>query len=98
MDEIILVGAGGHARACIDVIEMANQFKVAGLVEKDGKSNQGNIGYPIIGTDDDLQILRKKYSNALITLGQIKSPKTRVKLFQLLSTYFQILSYHKAFI
>ena len=84
MDEIILVGAGGHARACIDVIEMSGQFKVAGLVEKDRTNSPENLGYPVIGTDDDLQTIRKKYDHALITVGQIKSAETREKLFQLL--------------
>ena len=40
MDEIILVGAGGHARSCIDVIELSGQYKIAGLVEKDKKNGQ----------------------------------------------------------
>ena len=84
MDEIILVGAGGHARACIDVIEQSGQFKIAGLVEKGKLNNKENLGYPIIGTDDDLQNLRQKYSHSLITVGQIKSPKIRIKLYQLL--------------
>ena len=84
MDESILVGAGGHALACMDVIELSNQFKIAGLVEKDDADGQGNLGYPIIGTDNDLPNLRKKYSHALITIGQIKSPATRTRLFQLL--------------
>jgi len=84
MDEIILVGAGGHARACIDVIELSGLFIVVGLVEKDGKNGRDNLGYPIIGTDDDLRDLRQKYSKALITVGQIKSAETRIKLFQLL--------------
>ena len=94
MNEIILVGAGGHARACIDVIEMSRQFKVAGLVEKDETNNQGNFGYPVIGTDDDLQDLRKKYSHALVTVGQIKSPATRIRLFRRL----QELDYQLPFI
>ena len=35
MDEIILIGAGGHAHACIDVIELTGIYKIAGLVAKD---------------------------------------------------------------
>ena len=82
MDEIILVGAGGHARACIDVIELSGQCKIAGLVEKDKKNGQENLGYPILETDDDLRYLRPKYSYALVTIGQIESPTTRIKLFE----------------
>lgn len=85
MDKIILIGNGGHARACIDVIEMARGYKISGLVAKDKDHNEENMGYPIIGTDDDLPYLRKKYNNAIVTVGQIKSPLIRIKLFQLLN-------------
>jgi sugar O-acyltransferase (sialic acid O-acetyltransferase NeuD family) len=81
MDEIILIGSGGHARSCIDVIEASGSFKIAGLVEKDKSSKNENLGYKIIGTDQDLSKLRLKYEYALITVGQIKSPKVRINLF-----------------
>jgi len=45
MDEIILIGAGGHARACIDVIELAGKYKIAGLVTRDEADFNENIGY-----------------------------------------------------
>ena len=35
MKEIILVGAGGHAKSCIDVIEKENKFKIICLIDKD---------------------------------------------------------------
>ena len=85
MDEIILIGAGGHARSCIDVIEFTGLYKIAGLLEKDDAEVKENLGYPIIGTDDDLQDLRRDYEFALVTVGQIKSVATRVRLFGLLS-------------
>ena len=84
MDEIILVGAGGHTRSCIDVIEISGNFKIAGLVEKKDTTIKGNLGYPIVGLDKDLPELRKKYMFALVTIGQIKSPTIRVNLFSLL--------------
>jgi len=48
MNEIILIGAGGHARSCIDVIELSGLFKIAGLVEKGKLNNKENLGFPII--------------------------------------------------
>ena len=82
MDKILLVGAGVHARSCIDVIETVNEFEIAGLVEKDESMTNMNLGYPIIGTDDNLDNLRKNYDYALVTVGQIKSPAIRLKLYQ----------------
>lgn len=87
MDEIILVGAGSHAIACIDVIEQASQFKIAGLIEKEKITKKNYLGYFIIGTDENLKLLRQKYTYALLTVGQLKSPETRVKLFGLLNQH-----------
>ena len=82
MDKILLIGAGGHTKSCIDVIEAENRFEIAGLVEKDEIIDDNNFGYPIIGTDNDLDILRKKINYTFITVGQIKSSNIRVKLYQ----------------
>ena len=42
MKEVILIGAGGHARACIDVIELDGKYKIAGFIEKPGINNSNN--------------------------------------------------------
>ena len=42
------------------------------------------LGYEIIATDDDLPRLVNEYENFLITLGQIKSPEKRIRIFQTL--------------
>ena len=84
MDEIILIGAGGHARSCIDAIELSGQFKIVGIIEKDGSNTKENMGYPIIGTDNELGEFRKKYNYALITVGQIKSAETRSEFLSIL--------------
>ena len=81
MNKILLIGGGGHARSCIDVIETENQFEIAGVVEKNNAESNINLGYPVIGTDNDLESLRKKYDFALVTVGQVRSPNTRIKLY-----------------
>ena len=80
--EIILLGGGGHCRSCIDVIESSKTFKIAGIVEQPGSNKTKSIlGYPVIGYDNDLATLRKKYDYALITIGQIGSSNIRQKIF-----------------
>ena len=86
MDKIILIGAGGHAKACIDVIAQEGQFKIAGLVKRDKSTVVEDIGYPVIGVDNDIEMLHKKYTYALVTVGQIKSPKIRIKIYKMLKT------------
>lgn len=81
---ILLVGAGGHARACIDVIEQEGHFAVAGLVGLPNEVGTRILGYPVLGTDVDLSALLRDHAHALVTVGQIKTPDTRIRLFSLL--------------
>lgn len=83
-NSIILIGSGGHARACIDVIEQEGRFVVAGLVGLPHEVGSRILGYPVLGTDADLPALLGDYAHALVTVGQIKSPELRVRLFTLL--------------
>ena len=78
---ILLVGAGGHAQACIDVLEQADRFTILGLVGRPEEVGTEVLGYPVLGTDDDLPKLRSQTSHALVTLGQIKTPTPRRCLF-----------------
>ena len=82
MTPIILIGGGGHCRSCIDVIENEGKFKIAGIVNESGGSNDPILGYEVLGDDGDLPELLKEYKIALITLGQIKTADIRVRLFQ----------------
>lgn len=79
--KVILIGGGGHCAACIDVIEQEDKFEIAGIVDKDAASGI-LLGYPILGGDDALRELCTSYDYALITIGQIKSPSIRIRLFE----------------
>ena len=78
--KLILIGGGGHCKSCIDVIEQENKFLIAGIVDTN-RSICDLLGYPWLGHDDDLTKLKESYDYALITIGQIKSPAIRVRLF-----------------
>ena len=81
---IILVGAGGHARSCIDVIEQAGSYDIAGLIAVPSEVGSQTLGYEVLGTDTDLTGLFQRFDHALIAVGQIKTAETRIRLFQLL--------------
>jgi sugar O-acyltransferase (sialic acid O-acetyltransferase NeuD family) len=83
MKNIILIGGGGHCKSVIDVIEQEGRFEIAGVVDKPELLGSNVLGYSVIGSDFDLDSLAKKYQYALITVGQIKSPSLRIKLFDL---------------
>lgn len=88
---IIMVGSGGHARACIDVIEAEGRFRVAGLIGLSHEVGLENMGYPVLGTDNDLPGLVKEVQSALVTVGQIETPQPRMRLFrQLLELGYEL--------
>jgi sugar O-acyltransferase (sialic acid O-acetyltransferase NeuD family) len=80
-EKVIVIGAGGHAQSCIDVIEANGQFKIIGLIGSKEEVGKNILGYSVIGTDEDLPKLASKIKNAVIGVGQIESSDIRRKLF-----------------
>lgn len=81
-EPIILIGAGGHCKSVIDVIEHLDKWIIAGLVGMPEEKDMKILGYPVIATDDDLDKLTRQYKNFHIALGFIKSPERRIALWQ----------------
>ncbi len=82
-DDLVLIGAGGHARSCIDVIEQEGKFRIAGLVGVTEEVDSSVLNYDVIGTDAELDELASRVKYALITLGHIASSEDRIRLFDL---------------
>ena len=79
---MILIGAGGHAHACIDVIEQHDQYRIAGLVGMQEEMHTLHLGYSVIAMDGDLPELAKGYKYVFISVGQIHSPDRRIRLYR----------------
>ena len=77
MKKLLLVGAGGHSKSVIDVIENKNEWKIEGLVGRKSEVGKKILGYPIIATDNDLKKFRKEFIYAFIAIGQIKTSDVR---------------------
>nr|WP_317403123.1 acetyltransferase [uncultured Helicobacter sp.] len=82
--KILLIGGGGHARACIDVIEQENRFTIYGIIDSYALQNGINevSGYPILGGDELLESLCNQTKSAFIALGQIKTHTHRMRIYQ----------------
>ena len=65
-ENIILIGGGGHCKACIDVIETQGKFLIAGIIDVKEKLHQKVGGYEVIGSDEDLPGLIKQYKYYLV--------------------------------
>lgn len=84
--QILLIGGGGHCKSVIDVIEAEGSFQIAGIIDQKELLGQKVLGYEVIGCDDDLETLFDHFKYAIVTVGQIKSPDVRTKLFNRLKT------------
>ncbi|MFY0626319.1 MAG: acetyltransferase [Reichenbachiella sp.] len=80
-EDIVLIGGGGHCRAVIDVIETLGQYKIAGILDKPALRGTKILDHTIIGSDEDIPLLTKKYKNFLITIGQIEDARLREALY-----------------
>ena len=62
-NKIIIIGTGGHAKSVIDVIESTNDWEIIGLIGLKNDLNKSLLGYKVLGTDHDLESIRKNLIN-----------------------------------
>ncbi len=77
---IVLIGAGGHAKSCINLIERLNEFKIIGLT--DSKKRGYLLNYKILGDDTVLEQKKFRNINLCLSFGSIFNINLRKKIFQ----------------
>lgn len=84
---LLIIGAGGHAQACIDVVERAGTNGAIGLIGMADEVGRLVLGHEVIGTDDDLPGLTGRFPHALIGIGQIRKAEPRANLYERLRAF-----------
>lgn len=60
---IIGLGAGGHAKVVVDILQLMGKYEVIGLLDSDSKlASSSVLGVPVLGTD---QLLEKFYKDGV---------------------------------
>lgn len=78
MEEIILVGYGGHAVSVADCIERQKEYKIVGYTD----IHRYNSKYEYLGTDDNLKYYHEQgVKNAAICIGYIGKGDIRQRLY-----------------
>ena len=83
-NNILIIGCGGHARSIIEIIESTNKWRICGLIGLECEYGKKVLGYPVIGVEKDLRMLRKEYRFCFNAIGQIKDTKKRFEKVNLL--------------
>lgn len=81
MEDIILVGYGGHARSMADCIERQHKYRIMGYTDVEKQSSQ----YKYLGTDDVLKdYFERGIKNAAVGIGYMGKGLLRAKLYEIL--------------
>ena len=83
--DLLVVGSGGHAEACIDVINSEKKFSIIGLLDK--KYNKVFNKYEVISDLKDFKKIKKISKNVFIAIGHIKSPRIKIDIYKKLKEY-----------
>lgn len=78
---LLLLGAGGHCHAVIDVIEQEGKYQIIGILDGGLAPGTQILGYEILGGDQQIANYVDK-ADFLITVGQIKTAAIRQKIAQ----------------
>ena len=85
MENIIIVGCGGHAKSIIDLLESTDQWHIKGLIGLPSEVGKTIFNYKVIGTDADLANLARG-KNVVLGIGHMPGDmKSSIALI-----YFQI--------
>lgn len=71
MKNVIIIGASGHAKVIIDILEQVGGHNIVGLVDSFKDRTHSIFGYQVLGTEDDLPELIKTYNidGGIIAIG-----------------------------
>ena len=78
-NKLLIIGAGGHARSCLEVIHLENKYEVLGFIDNEKKILQN---YKFLGSDRDIHKFKKVCSNIFLCLGSIKDIKLKWLIYQ----------------
>lgn len=81
-EPLVLIGGGGHCKACIDVIEATGKWNILGILDLAERVGEEVLGYRIIGTDDRIWQLAVDGARFLVSIGQIRSVEPRRRAYE----------------
>lgn len=87
MEDIILLGIGGHAHSVVDSIERNGKFHIAGFLDTEKLAGQRFRDYRVLDTDDALEkYFRNGIKNAFVTIGFLGRGNVRNRLYKRLKS------------
>lgn len=67
MKKLLIVGAGGHGRCCLEIAKAMQEFQVISFLDDNGSQKIND--YSIVGTIDEMCSYYEEYENIFIAIG-----------------------------
>jgi sugar O-acyltransferase (sialic acid O-acetyltransferase NeuD family) len=84
---LLILGGGGHAKMCIEVINQMNLWEIAGITDPILPINSKLLGVQVIGKDNIIDsLISQGLRYAILGVGGVLNPRLRNKLFILLKS------------
>jgi sugar O-acyltransferase (sialic acid O-acetyltransferase NeuD family) len=78
---VIIVGAGGHARVCIDALRAAGRDVKGMLTPEEPLRGKVIHGIPVLGDDDRIDLYRPSEVEVVNGIGSVGDPSRRVQVY-----------------
>jgi UDP-perosamine 4-acetyltransferase len=84
MKRVVGVGAGGHARVIVEILQLRGDMEIVGLTDPDPVLwNTQVAGIPILGNDEELAVLvERDVRSAFIGVGGVGDNSRRRRLYE----------------
>lgn len=71
MENVLIIGGGGHASVVIDAIEQEKRYQIVGVSDTVRKKEEEVMGYPVVGGQEVLPQLYREglFSSVVVAIG-----------------------------
>ena len=87
--KVVGIGAGGHARTVLDILQLTGEYEVVGLLDPDSQLHGSTVmGVPVLGGDDLSSALRQSgLELAFAGMGGAGDNRPRRRIFELIQEH-----------
>ncbi len=81
-NEVVIIGGGGHAKICIDILRQMKTYRIAGIVDAGRTVSSQTMGVPVIGNEEQLEeLFSRGLRFAVVGFGALSKPRLRQAAF-----------------
>ncbi|HUH46946.1 MAG TPA: acetyltransferase [Arenibacter sp.] len=94
MENVIIIGASGHAKVIVDIIEKQNQYRIQGFLDTYKNKGEKLFNYSILGTEDDLNDIAQQHGihGCFIAIGDNYTRKIMANKISVLNPHIKFIN------